>query len=115
MPVMSRARAAYQATSNQRSWREQEADVFRRTVGALKSAQSADLLTQVRALSDNRRLWITVGDLVRDPANGLPMQLRAAIASISLAVQREMAASQPDFGFLIAINEDIIAGLSGSP
>ena len=110
---MNRAAAAYQASAMHRGWREQEADIFRRTVGALRAARSADAMTRVRALSDNRRLWLAVGDLVRDPANALPPQLRGAIASVSLAVQREMDAESPDFEFLISVNENMAAGLSG--
>ena len=50
---------------------------------------------------------------LRDPANALPAALRASIVSVGHALQREMRASVPDFAFLIAVNEDITAGLSG--
>ena len=66
----------------------------------------------MRALADNRRLWMTVHDLMRDPDNSLPAQLRASIVSVGLAVQREMDRDSPDFDFLIAINENFAAGLS---
>ena len=108
-----RAAAAYQASSNHRDLRDQEADVFRRTVGALRSARSSDPIAQVRALADNRRLWVAVVDLVRDPQNALPPPLRASIVSVGLAVQREMDAPSPDFDFLISINENMADGLSG--
>jgi flagellar biosynthesis regulator FlaF len=49
---------------------------------------------------------------MRDPLNSLPPDLRASIVSVGLAVQREMANDKPDFDFLIAINENIAAGLS---
>lgn len=106
------AARAYESASTHRSQREQEADVFRRAIGALKSARNADALQRVRALADNRRLWMAVGDLMRDPTNNLPAPLRASIVSVGLAVQREMDRDIPDFGFLIAINENIAAGLS---
>lgn len=115
MQPMTRAAAAYQASSTHRGLREQEADVFRRTVGALRSARAADPITRVRALADNRRLWTAVVDIVRDPENALPPALRASIVSIGLAVQREMEVDTPDFEFLIAINESMAAGLSGAP
>jgi flagellar protein FlaF len=70
---------------------------------------------KVRALADNRRLWMTVGDLMRDPGNALPATLRAAILSVGLAVEREMDRESPDFDFLIEINEQLAAGLSGQP
>ncbi len=70
-------------------------------------------LPRVRAIADNRRLWMTVSDLMRDPLNALPEELRASIVSVGLTVQREMDREAPDFNFLIAINENIAAGLSG--
>jgi flagellar biosynthesis regulator FlaF len=112
---MSHATRAYQAGAAHRSVREQEADVFRRAIGALRAARAADAISQARALADNRRLWMMVVDLVRDPANRLPVELRAAIASVGLAVQREMDNERPDFDFLIAVNENIAAGLGGAP
>ena len=69
-------------------------------------------LPRVRAIADNRRLWMTVSDLMRDPLNALPVELRASIVSVGLIVQREMDREAPDFDFLIAINENIAAGLS---
>jgi flagellar protein FlaF len=108
------ASRAYRAAATHRSHREQEADVFRRATGALKMARDADTnLPRIQALADNRRLWSTVSDLMRDPLNALPQDLRASIVSVGLAVQREMDREIPDFDFLIAINESMVAGLSG--
>jgi flagellar biosynthesis regulator FlaF len=42
------------------------------------------------------------------------MELRASIVSVGLAVQREMDRENPDFGFLIEINQTIVEGLSDS-
>jgi flagellar protein FlaF len=112
MPGLINAAHAYAAATSQRSSREQEADVFRRAIGALRAARHAEVVPRVRALSDNRRLWSTVNDLMRDPQNALPPELRASILSVGLAVQREMDRDAPDFEFLIAINENIAAGLS---
>ena len=112
--MMNEAMRAYEAAATHRSQREQEADVFRRAIGALKAARDGNALQRVRALADNRRLWMTVHDLMRDPENGLPPELRASIISVGLTVQREMDRDQPDFGFLIEINENFAAGLAGS-
>jgi flagellar protein FlaF len=109
---MNQATQAYAAAATHRSPREQEADVFRRATGALKTARNADLIQRVRALADNRRLWMTVSDLMRDPSNALPVDIRAGIVSIGLTVQREMDRDSPDFDFLISINENIAAGLA---
>ena len=100
--MMIRRRAPIEAAATHRSQREQEADVFRHAIGALKAARDGDALHRVRALADNRRLWMTVHDLMRDPDSGLPPELRASIVSVGLAVQREMDRDQPDFDFLIA-------------
>jgi flagellar protein FlaF len=107
------AAKAYQAASVHRSPREQEADVFRRVIGALKAAREAGPVQRVRALADNRRLWFAVADLMRDPGNSLPIALRASILSVGLSVQRDMDGETPDFDFLIEVNEHIAAGLSG--
>ena len=105
---------AYEAATTHRSQREQEADVFRRAIGALKAARNGNPLQRIRALADNRRLWMTVHDLMRDPDNNLPPELRAAIISVGLTVQREMDRDSPNFGFLIEINENFAVGLSGA-
>ena len=113
MPTLTQGARAYQKAAEHRGLRDQEADVFRRATGALKAARDSGQLTRVRAIADNRRLWLAVNDLMRDPLNALPEPLRASIVSVGLAVQREMDHETPDFDFLIAINENIAAGLSG--
>jgi len=112
--MMHEATRAYEAAATHRSQREQEADVFRRAIGALKAARNGNALQRVRALADNRRLWMTVHDLMRDPDNNLPAELRAAIISVGLTVQREMDNDRPSFDFLIEINENFASGLSPS-
>jgi len=111
---MDHAMKAYAASSAHRSLREQEAEVFRRAIAALRRGRDGGPAVQVRALADNARLWSTVIDLMRDPQNALPPPLRASIVSLGLAVQREMQSGVPDFDFLIGVNEDIAAGLAGN-
>jgi len=108
------AARAYQARSADRNLREQEADVFRRATAALRQAQSGEQIDQVRAVADNSMLWTTLVIMLKDPQNALPKALRGSLISVGLTVQREMAAEQPDFGFLIGINEQITAGLTGA-
>ena len=108
------AARAYQASSAHRSLREQEADVFHRANAALRIGQTGNELDRVKALSDTGRLWATLVDLLRDPANALPAPLRGSMISVGLAVQREVGGPNPDFGFLIGLNEQIAAGLSGA-
>ena len=107
-----RATRAYQASSDARSLRAQEADVFHRATGALRSALAGREVDRVRALADNRRLWLTVLGLVQDPENRLPPPVRATIVSVGRSVQREMDQAMPDLGFLIAVNENVVAGLT---
>jgi flagellar protein FlaF len=115
MPTMTHASRAYQTGSTHRSQRDQEADVFRYTNGALKSAVNASPIQRVRALANNRRLWLTVADLMRTPENRMPPELRASIVSVGLAVQREMDREEPNFDFLIQINQTFAEGLSDTP
>ncbi len=107
------ATRAYQARSADRNLRDQEADIFRRATAALRNAQSSDEIDRVRALADNGQLWTTVVLLVKDPSNPLPESLRGSIASVGMAVQREMDNKHPDLAFLIGINEQMTAGLMG--
>jgi flagellar biosynthesis regulator FlaF len=113
MANLQQASRAYAASAANRPLREQEADVFRRASAALRHARQSDEKARLRALADNERLWTAVVDLVRDPENALPPQLRGSLVSIGLAVQREMRAPAPDLEFLIGINDQIAAGLSG--
>jgi flagellar protein FlaF len=115
MQNASRAIQAYKTASRYRSQREQEADVFHHAIAGLKGAKEAGSIQQVRALADNRRLWMMVSDLLRDPGNALPESLRISILSVGLTVQREMDNDSPDFDFLISINENLAAGLAGKP
>jgi flagellar biosynthesis activator protein FlaF len=105
---------AYQAAASRRGLREQEADVFRRANAALKVARVGSVVDQSRALADNRRLWLTVHQVLVDPENALPEPLRASMIAVGRTVRREMDKPVPDYGFLIEVNENIAAGLSSS-
>lgn len=113
MHRMNAARA-YQARSADRSLREQEADVFRRATAALRLAQAGNEFDRVRAVADNRMLWNTLVMTLKDPQNALPETLRSSIISVGMAVERELSEPQPDFPFVIGINEHITAGLIGA-
>ncbi len=112
MPMLQKAVAAYRQSNEARSPREQEADVFRRATGALIASRDGTPLDRCRAIADNRVLWTTVIDLVRDPLNQLPVELRASIVSVGRSVQRALEQPSPDFDFIIAVNENMAAGLS---
>ncbi len=115
MSTSNQAAQAYRAASRYRSQRAREADVFHYAIAALKGAKGAESIQKVRALADNRRLWMTVSDQLRDPANALPEPLRASILSVGATVQREMENENPDFDFLISVTQHITAGLAEQP
>jgi flagellar biosynthesis regulator FlaF len=105
------AARAYRAAARHRNLRQQEAEVFRLVNARLREAKRKNVMACVKAVCDNRRLWGVVLDLTRDPANALPVELRASLVSVALAVRREMDKQDPDFDMLIAINESIAEGL----
>ena len=115
MSSLHHAARAYRVAAENRSVREQEADVFRHATAVLRMARTSTDIAKARAIADNRRLWSLVNILMRDEDNQLPIQLRAQIVSLGIAVQRELDAAEPDFDFVIGINEHIAAGLAGQP
>lgn len=105
---------AYRQAKRHRSLRDQEADVFLRVNASLRAGQDHNDVQFTKALADNERLWITVMDLMRDPENALPAEFRASVISVGLAMQRETAKENPDIAFIVGINEQVAAGLSGA-
>jgi flagellar biosynthesis regulator FlaF len=91
--------------------KQMEAEVFARANRIIRAAEAGGPLDRTRAAADNRRLWEAVHGAVMDPANALPTELRASIASVALAVLRECDAAEPDFGFIAEVNENFAAGL----
>jgi flagellar biosynthesis regulator FlaF len=114
MNQMTGARG-YGATQRVRTLREQEADVFRRVNYGLKAALNGDAIDRARAVSDNRRLWFAIEAALVNPDNQLPEITRVGIMRLGRGVQREMDNQEPDIEFLININDQMIAGLSGDP
>lgn len=107
------AAKAYARSASHRGYRQQEADVFLRVNAVLRNAKDGDALIVSKALADNERLWTTVMDSMRSPDNKLPERLRASIVAVGLSVQREASREQPDIPFIIGVNEQLAAGLSG--
>jgi flagellar protein FlaF len=112
MSAYMQASRAYQMSSESRSLRAQEADIFHRANGALRNALTGTDVDVVRAVADNRRLWLTVVGLAQDPDNRLPPAVRASLISVGRSVNREMDTPSPDLDFLISVNENVSAGLS---
>jgi flagellar biosynthesis regulator FlaF len=105
----------YGAAQRARTLREQEADVFRRINYGLKAALNGDAIERARAVADNRRLWLAIEAVLINPENQLPETTRFGILRLGRGVQREMDTNEPDIDFLIDMNEQMIAGLSGDP
>jgi flagellar biosynthesis activator protein FlaF len=112
--------AAYAKTNSVvRTPREQERDIIALVTQRMRAAQAAkdDAILLARSISDNTTVWyILVSDLSSD-GNQLPLELRAQIVSVGLAVIREcekLNKSDVDLDFLISINQAIIDGLSDS-
>lgn len=91
--------------------KQMEGEVFARATRALREAGPDNAIAMARALADNRRLWDAVLTSVVDPANRLPVPLRAQIASLARAVLREIDAEAPDAAFVIEMNEQLAGGL----
>jgi flagellar biosynthesis regulator FlaF len=102
---------AYGASRAARDPREQEADVIRRVTYGLRATLEDDGPARVRAVADNRRLWLAMETALLDPSNQLPAQTRAGLVSLGRAVQREMDGPSPDLAFLIEVNDQVAAGL----
>lgn len=105
----------YGATQQTRSLRDQEADVFRRVNYSLKAALNGDAIERARAVADNRRLWLAIETALVNPDNLLPEVTRVSIMRLGRLIQREMQSQEPDIPFLVEMNDQMIAGLSGDP
>lgn len=106
---------AYANAADLRSDREREADVFLRVNAALRQSMEGGPVARAKALADMTRLWNAVVDAVRDPRNLLADPLKASIISVGLAVQREIGSPNPDFDFLMTVNENMAGGLTARP
>ena len=104
---------AYRRVQATRTPREQEAEVFAIAAGRMRlAATDGTDMDRVRARADARRLFMTLRLAVIDPANQLPVPLRASIASVCDAALREVEREKTDFEFLATICDDFRAGLS---
>ena len=106
------AAKAYNKAATFRSPREQETELFTSVSSLLRRARTASPIERTKALAENERLWVLVMDILRDPANQLPVDLKAALLSLGHASRREMSGDAPDFDFLINLNDNIAMGLN---
>jgi len=97
--------------------RAREREAMDRVIAMLRAAQAKgpDSRERVEALFYLRRLWTIFIDDLNDPGNELPAQLRAAIVSIGIWMNREIdrvrTGQTADLTPMIEINEIIRDGL----
>lgn len=112
--------AAYQAAqSTTETPRQTEYRLFAKVTKALIDAeQNGTRQELIRALTWNRRLWLTLeADCARDE-NKLPETIRAGIISLALWVQRHtrvVLRGDAQIEPLVAVNRSIMEGLAGRP
>ena len=111
---------AYQkAAARSENPREAEYRLFGQVTRALMEADKLPddkFAEKVEALDWNRRLWSALASDCSDPANQLPMPLRAQIISLSLWVSRHTSSvirREEEIEPLIDINRIMMNGLSG--
>jgi len=110
--------AAYQrASQNSENTKQTEYRAFAIFTRALEQAEAEGPVAVVKAVADNRQLWLTLQIDLASPENKLPKELRAQLISIAIwvnkysrpAMKRE-ASLEP----LIAVNKQIMEGLRGT-
>lgn len=95
-----------------------ERDLLLRITRSMEAASEAgDKMALIRAVTENHSLWTVFVTDVLSKGNRLPQDLRSSIASVGMAVIKEMTDNNSDFDipFLVEINRNIIAGLSERP
>lgn len=112
---------AYQQTAQRtESPRALEYRLFGQVTRALIAASQADardFATRIDALGWNRQMWATLAGACQDENNGLPVEMRASIISLSLFVSRhtsQVMRGDEDFETLIDLNKMMMQGLGGT-
>jgi|SRR5512146_2855005 len=109
--------AYQQAAQRSESPRDIEYRLFGQVTRALMDAAEtapSEIGARMDALDWNRRLWSVLAADCSNPANQLPLQLRANIISLSLWVNRHTSAimrNEAEFGPLIDVNKMMMQGL----
>ncbi len=113
------ARDAYGSSNRAvRTPRADEYAIFSRVTAAMKKAQT--FAETAAALTDNRRLWITLAADLSGEGNGLPDALRAdllSLAEFTNAHTSKVLRREAEIDVLVEINATVMAGLrqSGAP
>lgn len=111
--------AAYQrASQNSENTKQTEYRAFAIFTRALEEAEAEGLVAIVKAVADNRQLWLTLQIDLASPDNKLPKELRAQLLSIAIWVNKYSVAAMKNEASLeplITVNKQIMEGLRGKP
>lgn len=110
--------AAYQQANLQsEDPRQTEYRIFALFTRALEEAEQKGPQAVVKAVADNRQLWITLQMDLADDGNSLPVEVRAQLLSLAIWVNRyspDAMKSKVPLDPLINVNKSIMDGLRAS-
>ncbi|GLQ05584.1 flagellar biosynthesis regulator FlaF [Sneathiella chinensis] len=111
--------AAYQrATQNTENPKQTEYRAFAIFTRALEQAEAEGPVAVVKAVADNRQLWLTLQMDLSSSDNKLPKELKAQLISIAIWVERYSVPAmkgEASLEPLISVNKQIMEGLKGPP
>lgn len=109
--------AAYQkanlSTENPKQTEYRAFAIFTR---ALEEAEAKGPVAIVKAVADNRQLWLTLQMDLASEENKLPLELRAQLLSIAIWVNKYSVSAMKNEASLeplISVNREIMEGLKG--
>jgi len=108
--------AAYQkASQNAESPRQTEYRAFAQFTRAMEEADKEDnAMDRIRAVANNRRLWLTMQTDLLSDENALPDELKGRLLSIAFWVGRyslQAMKGEASVAPLITVNKQIMEGL----
>lgn len=110
--------AAYQkANQNTENPKQTEYRAFAIFTRALEEAEAEGTIAVVKAVADNRQLWLTLQIDLASEENKLPLDLKAQLLSIAIWVNKYSVAAmkgEASLEPLIAVNKQIMDGLKGN-
>ncbi len=111
--------AAYQqASRNSENPRQTEYRAFAIFTRALEEAEAGGSVAVVKAVADNRQLWLTLQMDLASSENKLPKELKAQLISIAIWVNRysnDAMKGEASLEPLITVNKQIMDGLKDVP
>jgi flagellar biosynthesis activator protein FlaF len=111
--------AAYQkASQNTENPRQTEYRAFAIFTRALEEAEAEGPVATVKAVADNRQLWLTLQMDLASEENKLSLEIKAQLFSIAIWVNKYSVPAmkgEASLAPLISVNKDIMEGLRGTP